>query len=317
VTTIWTAATAFLLALTLFRVHSLLLANVWLWQHGKEYALRVTDLTPEQLTDDVRWEAMASCGGDYFPFGVKSNRIARLIGKRGGPHSFRGIVLLCGRAVWVWNVFVPMMAMLLVIYSTSDYSSRGAAAKLLLVTSFVLLAAGVLMSSEAVLAYANVRSWGASYHGFGRFENVSELGPVLGAAFVIVVSASVNVYTVGTLSQGWPQISGSTASRISSSIYFAFLGLIQDAPLTSAAAVAKASTALIALVGICFILSAVGLGVAAITSPQGTGIAGEDVVHPPQQITRRPPGDSKLWLAVAALGVAVITSAIRRRRKPG
>jgi Ion channel len=173
-----------LLAITVLKAVAIVNATRWLSSSGRRYTNALAtrpDWPPERIGE--------LAGADFFPFGLKDHQLERLARQqRAWPGSrlarmvisgFRTVLFNQPMLVFVTSLYVMTASTLLAEGHQFSLLPAAIHDALLYILAIAALATTLLMSIEAVFAYATLGSYAVAFHGRSPLRSRASGGTVL------------------------------------------------------------------------------------------------------------------------------------------
>jgi hypothetical protein len=270
---IWAVLLVVVPALVLLRIYSLTRGLLWLWWHGQEFRDLLHQYQPR--TAPAREEIIRQAGGDFFPFGSKAFRLARVA--RGGDARWSRWLALPLRLVllaWRYPVFVLLATAYLTAVVQLPLARPGSLHTAIEASSVLvglaLMIGSILLAAESYLSMVILGSYGGSIHvdtlrpRDGRHRILVDMQAFVGAVFTAHVSAVATMYLVSTRIEQYGKLPGAptsfaaAANHVLDCSYYSLFTLLGANDPEPRGPVGKVATGLIGLQSFALLFVALG-----------------------------------------------------------
>ncbi|MDQ1746942.1 MAG: hypothetical protein QOD07_1205 [Frankiaceae bacterium] len=223
----------FLLILTLVRVQSLVFSAAWIPPHADAFIAEVQKSDSARAGDpEALWEIYKRLGGGFFPFGIKSYRLAAAARRQRRLVPRIGLATL--RTAWRFFNYVPWVSAVIVVMAHLPVSLSRTQSELFAVTGCLLMFGTIVIAMEGLLAARCLGAWASIYHRFpkpgqaGGRARAAEYYLLVGGSIFAVMASWASIDLSAARLHGFPSIDphASVATVVGLSLQAAFTGLL-------------------------------------------------------------------------------------------
>jgi hypothetical protein len=178
------------------------------------------------------WRIYKSRGGGFFPFGIKSYRLAALADRQ--EHVVPRLLLRIARVAWRYFNYVPWVSAVLILMSHLPVALDQAQRTALALTGCLLMFGMIVIAMEGLLATRCLGAWASLYHRFPRSgeppgrARAAEYYLLVGGSIFAVVASAASIDFVAERFNGFDGLNpgSAVAALIGLSFQAGFTGLL-------------------------------------------------------------------------------------------